>query len=148
VGSGAVANWRIATLNCVEQLKFEEKQLSIQVARYINDFFKPLISAEANANDKHGLETKVVALCKDAFTLRIAMRKSKGNYRCEVLPHGTLQSKNEDIAEAMEVEGGKDAERSDVIMFTLFGALTKQPEDTAKEKIVLEKAHVVLKRQE
>ena len=145
MGSGAVAHWRIATLNCVEQLKFQGKPLSIQVARYINEFFKPLISAEA---DKQKLETNVVTLCEDAFTLRIAMRKSKGNYRCEVLPSGTLQSKNEYIAEAIEVESGKSAERSDVIMFTLFGALTKQPEDTAKEKIVLEKAHVVLKRQE
>jgi hypothetical protein len=144
VGSSAVADWRIATLNCVEQLKFEEKQLSIRVAQYINDFFKPLISVGANAHDKQKLEKKVVTLCEDAFTLRIAMRKSKGNYRCEVLGSGALQSKNEDIAEAMEVEGGNKP--SDVILFTLFGALTKQPEDMAKEKIVLEKAHVVLRR--
>jgi hypothetical protein len=140
VGSDTIANWRIATLNCIEKLKFEEKT-SKGVADYIYKFFEPLIPKGAKQNERNTLFSNIVALCKDAFTLRIAMRKSKGNYKCEVLPYGRSLSMNEDIAMNIGVEGGENNEASDVIMFTLFGALTKNFEGT---KRVVEHAYVIL----
>ena len=64
------------------------------------------------------------------------------------MPYGALQSENEDIqvAQAVGVEGGRKNEGSDVLCLLSSGVLTKNPENTAERKILLQKVEVGLER--
>jgi hypothetical protein len=89
-----------------------------------------------------------VELCKDAFKLKMMMRKSKDTYLVERIgPEvGLPLSALEDMVDPVSVEGGKSSESSDDILYTVFGALTKQPQGKDQPVKVLEKAQVVLKK--
>jgi hypothetical protein len=122
---------------------------STQTAHKIYDFFAPLVSN--NGRSSKSLPTLITTLCQDAYSLRMMMRKAKEGYCCEMIVPGLgekmLLPKNLEKAEGMEVEGckeGDDDQASDVIAYTLFGALLKYQQ--GKPMKVLEKAQVVLKR--
>jgi hypothetical protein len=125
----------------VESLKLAFKTSEI-TADKIFFFFKPLLSGQASGA-RADIYAKILELCKDAFKLRMAMRKSKEGYRCEIL---NTDKTCETLAESFGVENGTNNEASDVICYTLFGALTKHPEYRGERKKVLEKAQVILKR--
>lgn len=76
------------------------------------------------------------------------MRKSKDKYVVEKIgvDAGASLSALESKADPVGVEGGKNSERSDEIAYTMFGALTKQPEGEGHAVKVLEKAQVVLRK--
>jgi hypothetical protein len=76
------------------------------------------------------------------------MRKSKDKYVVEKIgvDAGVSLSALESKADPVAVESGKNSERSDEIAYTMFGALTKQPEGEGHPVKVLEKAQVVLRK--
>jgi len=124
---------------------------STQTARKMYDFFAPLVNNRSLR--RQSLPTLVTTFCQDAYSLRMMMRKAKEGYCCEMIVPGLgeniLLSKNSEKAEGMEVEGceeGDDDQASDVIAYTLFGALLKYQQ--GKPMKVLEKAQVVLRRKE
>ena len=150
VSSGIIADWRICTLECIDLLELGE-ETSKYTAGIIYDFLTPLISMGASTRDTENLTSDIYKVCKQAFKLKMMMRRSKEGYRCEVpniIDAGDIRylSRNESLAEGFAVEAGKDADKSDEIAYVLFGALTKHPEHRGEDKKVLEKAQVILKR--
>ncbi|KAH7139868.1 hypothetical protein B0J13DRAFT_447955 [Dactylonectria estremocensis] len=145
IKNDVVATWRITTLTCIDLLGVDEAT-SKRCAEEMSSFFLPLVEHRRRRKGQQP-EDMITKLCSDAFSLRMMMRKSKGGYRCEVpgLDGTALVSELRDLVDVHAVENGRPDESSDEIAYCLFGALTKHQEHLGENKIVLEKAHVVVK---
>lgn len=153
----AVGQWRRATLACVDFLKISEGT-SDRVANEILRFMSPLVIKDATEQQVTDLLKTIRKACREAFELRMMMRRARDNYRVDMPrtprePSPTdgpgaatsiLLSRWGHMAEPLYVEGGKHLQATDVIAYTICGALIKAPEANANDTRVLEKAHVTL----
>jgi hypothetical protein len=143
VSDSVISDWRIATINCVELSGFEEATSTLTTAD-IFFILEPILSKNVGAMEEDALRSSILGLCKDAFKIRMMMRKSKDKYVVETIKPGTKILESE--AEPVAVEGDKNSEGSDEIVYTMFGALSKHPQDKDQPVKILEKAQVVLRR--
>jgi uncharacterized protein (UPF0335 family) len=150
VNSTMATEWRIQTIECIEQLGHQSQSAS-NAAEDIFEFFSPILSKGGGPRSEAELRTNLQELCETAYKLRMMMRKSKEGYRC-VMPdiddsNKNLLSEYEHLAEELGVEGGKNNEGSNEIAYFLSAALVKQRGDLTDDKpMVLEKGYVILKR--
>lgn len=151
MSASAIADWRIETLKCIDQLSCGQeppvKSAADKILRYLEPIISPAITPEQDA----ALRNDVVQLCEDAYNVRMMMRWSKEDY--SVWTPVLSETSNDawlpnvsDFADGFDVEGGKGNSGSDKIAYTLFGALTKHPEYRGEGLCILEKAHVVLEK--
>ena len=147
VSNNLISDWRISTIKCAELSGIEERD-STSASNYIYAILAPLLSKQTRPSDEDALRAGILELCKDAFKLRMLMRKSKNRYLVQTIdPHMTvLHSACESTTCPVWVEGGNNSEKSDEIAYVVFGALVKQPQTADQPEKVLEKAQVVLKR--
>ena len=143
VSDSVISDWRIVTINCVELSGIEEATSTLTTAD-IFTILEHILSKNIRATEEDALRSSILGLCKDAFRVRMMMRKSKNRYVVETIKPGTKNS--ESRAEPVGVEGGKNSERSDEIGYTMFGALSKHPQDKDQPVKILEKAQIVLRR--
>src|SRR5262245_57113474 len=97
-----------------------EEETTKRASRAIYDFFEPLVNKHAKTAEVRELEDDILQLCKDAYQLRMKMRRSKEGYACQIpttSTSGKLASlvANEELAEGFCVENGKNSEGSDAI---------------------------------
>jgi hypothetical protein len=147
VDKGVVADWRIATLDCVDRLKLPE-QHSRFIAATLHNFFEPLISTKASKLQKDELWEKMIDVCQKSVELKMKMQRSKEGYSVhtfDVKEH-PIASRVESFADPMGVEGGPSTDASDEILYVLFGGLTKYANQFGEEKKTLVKAEVILKK--
>ncbi|KAH6614540.1 hypothetical protein B0J18DRAFT_439604 [Chaetomium sp. MPI-SDFR-AT-0129] len=142
VSDRLISDWIISTIKCVEVAGIEEMNSAV-AARDIFAILAPLLSTHTRPSEEDALRANILELCKDAFKLRMLMRKSKNRYVVKTMDPNeiVLLSACEDKAESVAVEGGNNSEKSDEV----FGALIKQPLAGDQVVKVLEKAQVVLK---
>ncbi|KAK3291636.1 uncharacterized protein B0H64DRAFT_409635 [Chaetomium fimeti] len=147
VSENVISDWRIATINCVELTGIEDAT-SERATTDIFSLLAPLLSKHIRQSEEEVLRSSILSLCKDAYKLRMMMRKSKDIYAVEKIGLDGVPSLSalESKADPIAVENGKNSERSDEIAYTMFGALTKQPEGEGQPMKVLEKAQVVLRK--
>jgi hypothetical protein len=141
-------------MDCIDKLRYESAHPK-KTADAILEFLSPIPLRDSR--DESLIKTKVLELCEEAFRLKLMMRKSKEGYQCEVPDTEggpcLLVPNHESLVEPMAVEGGKPSQAGNEIAYTLFAALTKQGASSSsssssgdKRRLVLEKAHVILKR--
>ncbi|KAK4034240.1 hypothetical protein C8A01DRAFT_18927 [Parachaetomium inaequale] len=147
VSDNLISDWRISTIKCVELSGIEDLNCT-SASNSIYAILAPLLSKHTRPSDEDTLRAGILELCKDAFKLRMLMRKSKNRYLVKTIDPGmtVLLSACENTAYSVSVEGGNNSEKSDEIAYVVFGALVKQPQTADQPEKVLEKAHVVLKR--
>ncbi|OCL10016.1 hypothetical protein AOQ84DRAFT_274338, partial [Glonium stellatum] len=79
VNAGAIADWRICTLNCIDLLKLPD-EYSHSVAATIENFFAPLIHKRATKSQRKEMEEKILEVSKKSVELRMMMQRSKEGY--------------------------------------------------------------------
>ncbi len=143
-----INDWRTSSMACVELCEELHDKTSEWIAGSINKLFEPILSRVAltRQEEKNQACKAIRAICEDAFRLRMMMRKLKTGYEVRTTSNnGFLKlSRNAGWMDAEAVEGGKDSEASDVVLYPVFGALIKCVEGNKFK--VIEKAQVVLKR--
>jgi hypothetical protein len=109
-------------------------------AKMIWDFMRPLLLQSTSHQE---LENLLIKLCMDAFSLAIDLRRSKHIYKFEEPASGQVVDQDEVEPQASEkdLEQGLGVPR---IAFSLSSALVKYPAHSLGERVVLEKAHVVI----
>ncbi|KAH7305865.1 hypothetical protein B0I35DRAFT_413672 [Stachybotrys elegans] len=125
VDKALVSNWKLATIECATQVANMDSKAMEEVVNQFNE------------------------LCNLTWELRMMMRRSKENYRCDVpLPRGgrCLLTDHENAAEPMTVKRGSAKDMSENIAYSLFGYLIREGGRMDSEDVVLEKAQVVLER--
>lgn len=151
VSAGAVSDWRVLTIECIEQLDYQNPTVD-QVSAYIFRFLGPLLASHVSDHDKDWIQNKIKDVCDEAMSLGMLMRTSRDLYMVKVPGKEGLpllaSACSESLVEPMGVEGGKPSEACDEIAHTIFGALVKQPENGDGRQMVLEVAHVILKKEE
>jgi len=147
VSDNLISDWRISTIKCAE-LSGTEELNSTSASNYIYAILAPLLAKRTRPSGEDTLRAGILELCKDAFKLRMLMRKSKNRYLVKTIDPGktVLLSACENTAYSVSVEGGNNSEESNEMAYVLFGALVKQPQTADQPEKVLEKAQVVLKR--
>jgi hypothetical protein len=121
-----------------------------EVAQKIQELMRPLLleRSDRSANVvSDEIQKLLVDLCRDAYNFVLLARRSKATYFCQ-LPK-VDSALVEDDAEPQSCEGAKDGAADETVAKVsrvLFGALVKYPEDDRAERIVLEKALVVIRR--
>ncbi|EAQ84518.1 predicted protein [Chaetomium globosum CBS 148.51] len=80
VSENVITDWRIATINCVELTGIEE-MTSKFAATDIFAILAPLLSKHVRPSEEDVLRATILDLCKDAYKLRMMMRKSKDNLK-------------------------------------------------------------------
>lgn len=147
-----ISSWRILTIDCFEKLNSQVPPRATQVAGEMFEFFAPLLVKSMPGHHEDDLRAKLLELCTEAVDLRMIMRRATDRYTCEVpglSGISTLASQCEELAETVAVEGGRPNQASDDIAFTLFGGLVKKSAEHGDgETKILEKALVILKRQD
>ena len=121
-----------------------------ETAQTIQELMRPLLlqRSDRSANVVNdGIQKQLVDLCRGAYNLVLLVRHSKATYCCECPKRESALV--EDDAEPQAREGPKDGEGDEKVAKVarvLFGAFVKYPEDNRAERIVLEKAHVVIRQ--
>lgn len=145
-----ISDWRISTIKCIDKLDYQST-LAFQISGHIFGFFQPLFAKQVSQSDTNEVLGKIKEVCEEAVDLGMLMRRSRDLYMVKVpgkdLPR-FQKACGELLVQPMGVEGGKGSEASDEIAHTLFGALVKQPEHGDGRQLVLEVAHVILKKEE
>ncbi|KAH8654244.1 hypothetical protein BGZ61DRAFT_487128 [Ilyonectria robusta] len=136
-----MADWRLATLKCVELMRTEPDAPKETFER-IWDFMLPALTT--NHEDEERGRAALVKLCEEAYSLAIMTRKSRDTFIMEKPPHRALLSEWTDCVEEFAHESIRHGEFTGKIQFCLFGGLSKIPEEHPGAKIVLEKAQVVV----
>ena len=108
------------------------------------NIFERLIVENTESSEIAKLKQRFSQVCRTAVRIRLAMRDQDKRYRCVVLKGGQLLADNEHIADWSAVFKGKIDEPGPHIIFTLFGALVKQPEDEDGKEAVLVMADVAM----
>jgi hypothetical protein len=108
-----------------------------------------IIHAEEAQNeaDFHSIKEQSAQISRDAHNLVLLLRSSKDTYACEFPEEG--KPVNIEEAEAVDREGvqsndDKEENSEDVVVFALSGALVRYPQHSPQERIVLQKAWVVV----
>ena len=133
--------WRSRTIECAESLK-TRSSLPKEAARAIIDFLQPWQKGTAASK---GLEQSVKELCDNAYDLSVLMRKSRrANFSVTCPLEGAAFSARGHQQMLVQDFFGPPPEEFEgtAVVFTIFGGLTKWPED-APERVTLEQAHVV-----
>ncbi|KAH8196245.1 hypothetical protein TruAng_009602 [Truncatella angustata] len=121
-----IQRWRFATIDCANRLDNASATVR-RIVDKIAKFCEPVVIRNDRARDT--FKQELTLLCKDAFDLRMILRRSEDGYRCEVVPSAPdrayLVSNWDYLVEPQGVEEGKNNQASDEIAYTLFGALTK-----------------------
>ncbi|KAF5006440.1 hypothetical protein FDECE_7200 [Fusarium decemcellulare] len=143
VSNSIVSNWRLFTLKSVESLGMIKGPFGTELAKQIYGYFTAFLVDEATQQDRERLFEGFIELCNEAYALRLLMRKSKNNYRCLSIDIGTLEEKAEGWADVFgELKGARDGRRK--VVFTLFGCLAAQTQNSTGEYRVLEKAQILV----
>lgn len=142
-----LVNWRLATLECVEALQFQERYSEF-VAKELSIFLTPILNKRGPVQAEKQLWDRTLELCKEAFKFSIMMRKSREGYRCKSLKDEAQHpvAGLEDWVESQAVDEGKNNEAGDSIAYVLFGALAKHPAYRGEGEKPLVKAEVVLEK--
>jgi hypothetical protein len=130
---------------------FESKSSTPEeVAQRIQELMRPLLleGSDRSANVvNNGIQKLLLDLCRDAYNFGLLVRHSKAAYCCE---YPKVESALvEDDAEPHACEGPKDGKADEKVTKVArlhFGAFVKYLEDDRAERIVLEKAHVVIRQ--
>ncbi len=144
VDDDLVADWRLATIECMSQLSTEAPK-GMKVALDIYDFFAPIL-ADIGKQGQNDLLARITKMCQEAYDLRMMMRGSKTKYECVSLlttPKPWFLDEQEPLVEPISVEGAKNKDASGEIAYVLFGGLIKHTKTGNK---LLEKAQVIMKR--
>ncbi|KAM0265124.1 hypothetical protein ACHAQJ_000276 [Trichoderma viride] len=137
-----VVHWRLSTFKCIENAQLGGKDFGRELQAEMYECFSHLIDEEAAEQDKTKLRDGFLELCKEAWNLRLLMRKSREPYECWSIKRDSIKSL-EPWCEVFD-EISDDAGMGEDIAFTLFGALIKQSQIRGEEPMVLEKAHIVV----
>ncbi|TAQ84016.1 hypothetical protein B7494_g7668 [Chlorociboria aeruginascens] len=148
VNEADVAEWRTRTMKCASFLQPQENSSRpAQAANKIQNFMRPLLPCDRDqaildAGNEH-LSDHLLKLCTAAFRFMLMLRRSKDVYKCELPVPGKRLNPEED--EPMYSEKSEDP-RIDAqhVAFALSGALVKYPEYDPTQRLVLEKAHVII----
>ncbi|EKD16178.1 hypothetical protein MBM_05472 [Drepanopeziza brunnea f. sp. 'multigermtubi' MB_m1] len=135
----AVLEWRVRTVRCASLLNIDNPRAE-EVAKYIHEFMKPLITSDALDTQ---LRTLILKLCNDSMSFALLLRSFKDLYRCEMPDiHSPLNDDSEEQCPEPYRNGDPHAEGD--VAFVLAGSLVKYPELHPERRLVLEKAHVVV----
>ena len=138
----SITEWRTATLKCVGLLPNVHRSLLPQAtAQAIWDFMIPLAPLSEKPVKEVG--DLLVKLCSDSLRFALDLRKSQHNYSFEEPSEGQPVDENEVEPQASENNPGLGY-GSPIIAFSLSSALVKYPAHSIEERVVLEKAHVVI----
>lgn len=145
-----VTEWRIRTVKCAKLLQDHDAESTRprRAVAVIGSFLEPIMlprHQRETAKDRDGLEEYLLALCTTAYKLTLTLRGCKDLYRCETPSPGSPQIDEDADPQDFERSRGPKSSSSD-IAFAIHGALVKYPEHSAKDRLVLEKAHVVVYR--
>lgn len=94
--------------------------------------------------EKDKLVKLLFRLCTDAYDLTLLLRGCKDVYRCEFPTEGKALNTEDAEPQGEEKKSTKEKVEGEIVAFSLSGALVRYPEHNPEERIVLEKAHVVL----
>jgi hypothetical protein len=140
-----IAEWRTRTVECAALINdHAQSTWPEQVAHQIWEFMSPILPPETDkVSEKKcsDLEKHLIKLCEGAHQLALLVRGCKDVYQCQLIKRGEALSED---AEPQDNEGGTNV-KDVTVAFTLFGALVKYPELSPRVKLVLEKAHVVVR---
>jgi len=148
-----ILEWRIQTLKCASFLEVRH-ETATRTAQAIEDFMAPLRFPPQDRLTQKAAgapRDSVNRLCNDAYNLILTLRRCDDTYRCEVpKPGAKVDTDVEPLAQeyhhsTTEASHGRVASEKAVILFTIFGSLVKYPENNMAKRLVLEKAHVVIK---
>jgi len=150
VSAGVISDWRVLTIECIDKLE-HHSPWAHTVSVYIFDFFQPLLANQASPSDRNEVLGKIIELCDEAMDLGMLMRRSRDLYIVKFPGKDgvplSASACGESLVQPIGVENGKGKEAGDEIAHTLFGALVKQPEHGDGRQMVLEVAHVILKKE-
>ncbi|RDL33957.1 uncharacterized protein BP5553_08325 [Venustampulla echinocandica] len=141
-----IIEWRTRTIKCARLLNAPESTRPEKVAELIWSFMAPILPPKtpAYADAYEDLRELLLRLCTCTLNLTLLMRGCKDNFKCETPKAGQDFADEDAEAQVSERVGSQDAEGSK-IAFALAGAIVKYPENRPEDRVILEKAHVVVK---
>ncbi|KAG5953320.1 hypothetical protein E4U53_006054 [Claviceps sorghi] len=142
VPSSLVSEWRLATIKCIETFNPEPKDPT-PARNHILNLLEPLLKP---GDDHSKLDADVFRLCEDAYHLRLLTRHSHDRYYFHCFDGGINFDPDQGWVEPCGVLGG--GETSNVVAFTICGALAKETGKGNENFICLEPAHVVVQARE
>jgi hypothetical protein len=124
-------------------------------ARDMEDFMappRPRDRSDAAQKADTLLHDRMGKLCEDAYKLMLTLRRCKDTYRCEMSGAG-VKVEAADVEPLFREHPGNTTGASqepavakeEAVCFTIFGSLVKYPENNMAKRLVLEKAHVVVR---
>jgi hypothetical protein len=143
-----IAEWRTRTVECAALISdHAQSTWPEKVAHQIWEFISPILPPETDkVSEKKcsDLEKHLVKVCEGAHQLALLVRGCKDVYQCQRIKRG--EALNDEDAEPQDKEESAGTSVKDAtVVFTIFGALVKYPNLTPGVKLVLEKAHVVIR---
>jgi hypothetical protein len=90
------------------------------------------------------LEKHLIELCEGAHQLALLMRGCKDVHQCQRIKRGEALSDENAEPQGKEESTGTNVKDATVV-FTIFGALVKYSNLTPGVKLVIEKAHVLIR---
>jgi hypothetical protein len=121
-----------------------------KAAQTIHDLMAPVLSegSDWSANVRSdGIQKLLEQLCRNAYEFVLLTRCSKATYYCKRPKVDSALVKEDAEPQAYEgPKGGEADEEVGKVASVLFGVLVKYLEHNRAEQIVLEKAHVVIRR--
>lgn len=147
----AMAEWRTQTLKCAKLLGQDveyrlPKRVADRLHRFMAPLLPPLLPARAGENGERAHEQcreHILNLCISACDLVLLLRSSRDTYRCERPRSDEPIDRNE--AEPQDEEDlRKGTDKKHTVIVSLSDTLAKYPEHNPRQKIVLEKAHVII----
>ena len=138
-GPSTLAEWRSTTIECAKALTGRSSLPSI-TSKMILNILQPLEKGSSRSQPR--IEQTMLDLCDKAYDLSVLMRKNKkANFQVLTLRSGSEIIETQISPQAFDGPQPDGLERAKVA-FTIFGGLTKHPEDCPGQ-IVLETAQVV-----
>ncbi|KAG9231240.1 hypothetical protein BJ875DRAFT_517787 [Amylocarpus encephaloides] len=144
-----IAEWRVRTIKLASLLN--QNKLDIRVVDHVYDSLIPLFSAlpgwQGAEETSHAFCLQLSEMCETAAKLAVTLRASKDSYCFEAPNAGSKADWDEMNILGYEASGGGDIKDKDgAITFCICESLVKYPEHDPHERLVLEKAHVVVRR--
>jgi len=137
-----IINWRVQTIKCTGWFDaFAKSRIPEEKARLIYDFMVPLLPLGYESEE---LSKSLMKLCWDAFRLTLVLRSSHDLYRFEQPSFGSAVDAGE-VEPQFTVGETEENLKAPVIFLILFGSLVKYPANNPGHRVVLEKAHVVIR---
>ncbi|KAF8861507.1 hypothetical protein BDZ45DRAFT_671829 [Acephala macrosclerotiorum] len=104
-------------------------------------FLGPLLVAE---NSKG--HDRLVHLCQDALEFALLLRRCRDSYHCEYLAADSDFREDEAIALSWEGQRGETDDPRNKIACSISPVLVKYPEQDQQSRLVLERAHVAVRK--